>query len=140
MNLAGPVCRWDHLLILLLQNQQEDYPERTGIRVRTERYCDRSGRRSASRNPAPPAPSPLRGFGGGGGTRRRQPNGGFREIVRYPTGAAVGIIATRRPCPGAAVESDRRRRWQGGRQACDRGPRRGGPIARLLTDLAPRRG
>ena len=29
-----------------------------------------SGRRSPSRNPAPPAPSPLRGFGDGGGTRR----------------------------------------------------------------------
>src|SRR5689334_19683013 len=70
-------------------NQQEDYPERTGIGVRTERYCDRSGRRSASRNPAPPASRPLRGFGGGG-TRRRQPNGGFREIDRYPIGAAVG--------------------------------------------------
>jgi hypothetical protein len=31
--------------------------------VQAERYCDRSGQRSASRNPAPPAPSPLRGFG-----------------------------------------------------------------------------
>src|SRR5262249_35675842 len=29
-----------------------------------------SGRRSPSRKPAPPAPSPLRGFGDGGGTRR----------------------------------------------------------------------
>ena len=67
--------------------------------MRTERYCDRSGRQSAPRNPAPPASAPLRGFGGGGGTRRHQPNGGFREIDRYPTGAAVRGIATRRPCP-----------------------------------------
>jgi hypothetical protein len=40
--------QWDHLLIGFHENQHEDYPERTGIQVRTERYCDRSGRRSAS--------------------------------------------------------------------------------------------
>jgi hypothetical protein len=62
--------RWDHLLIRLPRNSKEDYPERTGIRVRTERYCHRSVRRLAPRNPAPPASPPLRGFGGEGGSRR----------------------------------------------------------------------
>jgi DNA invertase Pin-like site-specific DNA recombinase len=33
----------------LVQNRQEDYPERTGLRARTERYCHRSDRPSAPR-------------------------------------------------------------------------------------------
>jgi Protein of unknown function (DUF3489) len=50
INTGGTGLRWGSLLIPFLQNKQEDYPERTGIRVRTERYCDRSGRRPAPRD------------------------------------------------------------------------------------------
>jgi hypothetical protein len=38
-----------------------------GTVIATERYCERSARGSAPRDPAPPASWPLRGFGGGGG-------------------------------------------------------------------------
>src|SRR5229473_8388510 len=50
-------------------------------------------------DPAPPASSPLRGFGGDGGNRRRQPNGGSREIDRHPIVAPVSGFTARRPCP-----------------------------------------
>src|SRR6266852_317422 len=50
-------------------------------------------------DPAPPASSPVRGFGGDGGNRRRQPNGGSREIDRHPIVAPVSGFTARRPCP-----------------------------------------
>src|SRR6266436_4839579 len=50
-------------------------------------------------DPAPPASLPLRGFGGDGGNRRRQPNGGSREIDRHPIVAPVSGFTARRPCP-----------------------------------------
>src|SRR5712672_4080442 len=64
-------------------------------------------------DPPPPASSPLRGFGGDGGNRRRQPNGGSREIDRHPIVAPVSGFAARRPCPRTLAETDRRRRRQG---------------------------
>jgi Protein of unknown function (DUF3489) len=48
---SHPISK-DGRMFLVLMFQHEDYPQRTGIRVRTERYCDRSGRRSAPRNPS----------------------------------------------------------------------------------------
>src|SRR5712671_244350 len=50
-------------------------------------------------DPAPPAWSPLRGFGGDGGNRRLQPNGGSHEIDRHPIVAPVSGFTARRPCP-----------------------------------------
>src|SRR5216684_4184073 len=64
-------------------------------------------------DPAPPASSPVRGFGGDGGNRRRQPNGGSREI-------------------------DRRRRRQGRGQAPDRGAGRRSPSPWLDSGVASR--
>src|SRR5260370_21338849 len=64
-------------------------------------------------DPAPPASSPVRGFGGDGGNRRRQPNGGSREIDRHPIVAPVRGLAARRPCPWTLAETDRRRRRPG---------------------------
>jgi hypothetical protein len=37
------------------RNQQQDYPERTGIPPPTERYCGQFRAMGASRDPAPPA-------------------------------------------------------------------------------------
>ncbi len=52
------------------QNQQQDYPERTGLFAQTERYCAQFGALAALRDPAPPASSLRWGFGGDGDGRR----------------------------------------------------------------------
>jgi hypothetical protein len=60
----------DSWMLRIALNQQQDYPERTGIFVQKERYCVQFGALAALRDPAPPASSLRWGFGGGGDGRR----------------------------------------------------------------------
>jgi len=69
-NVSG--IRPDHSLIGWPANEPQHYPEKTGILVRTERHCCGSGEGHwPSSDSAPPASSPLRGFGGDGAWCRR---------------------------------------------------------------------
>ena len=57
------------------QTEQQYYPELTGIRSLTERYCRQFRALRSPRDPAPSALWPRWGFGGAA-RRRHQPNGG----------------------------------------------------------------
>jgi hypothetical protein len=62
----------DHSMISCAGNQQQPSPGMTGFPVRTERHCGGMVEgRGPSLDPAPPAVSPVRGFGGDGARRRR---------------------------------------------------------------------
>jgi hypothetical protein len=65
---------------------RKNCPERTGLLLGTERHWSHCGeRQKLSRDPAPPAPSLVRGFGGGGAKGRfnptRDPNHVFQEAA-----------------------------------------------------------
>jgi hypothetical protein len=66
-------------------NGQEKCPERTGLLLGTERHWSHFGERQRlSRDPAPPAPLLVRGFGGGGASRfnpARDPNHVSQETL-----------------------------------------------------------
>src|SRR3984893_3022368 len=58
-------------------------PERTGLRLGTERHCSCLVEcQRLFRDPAPPAFAPVRGFGGDGGRRRSKPNKGSQRCHR----------------------------------------------------------
>jgi hypothetical protein len=64
---------------------QKKCPERTGLLLGTERHWSHFGERQRlSRDPAPPAPLLVRGFGGGGASRfnpARDPNHVSQETL-----------------------------------------------------------
>jgi hypothetical protein len=91
-------------------NQQQYSPEMTGFPARTERHCcGMVEGRGPSLDPAPPAQSPVRGFGGDGARRRRyrrRSNDVTEQTYRHAAGAAVRCQSASKFDPRSASNFD----------------------------------